>query len=76
MQLLSGQVGEKTAALRAAVFSLSAKNRGGGVETPPPCAARVNTKIKVAIVAENGVSKLPTGIFDIYHVMFFTRENI
>ena len=33
----------KTAALRAAVFALSAKNRKGGVQTPtPPGPARVN----------------------------------
>ena len=37
-------MGENPAALRAAVFSLSSKNpRGGGVQTPPPSRARVNT---------------------------------
>ena len=30
------EVGENPAALRAAVFLLSAKNRRGGVQTPPP----------------------------------------
>ena len=34
-------MGENSAALRAAVFSLSSKNlRGGGVQTPPPPAGR------------------------------------
>ena len=33
---MGGKVGENQAALRAAVFSLSSKNRrGGGVQTPP-----------------------------------------
>ena len=36
-----GKVGENPAALRAAVFSLSSKNLGGGgVQTPPPPAGR------------------------------------
>ena len=35
---MGDKVGENPAALRAAVFLLSAKNRrgGGGVQTPPP----------------------------------------
>ena len=33
---MGGKVGENPAALRAAVFSLSSKNLGGSVQTPPP----------------------------------------
>ena len=33
---MGDKVGENPAALRAAVFLLSAKNRRGGVQTPPP----------------------------------------
>ena len=39
--MMGGKVGENTAALRAAVFSLASKNlREGGVQTPPPPAGR------------------------------------
>ena len=38
---MGDKVGENPAALRAAVFLLSAKNRrGGGVQIPPPSAGR------------------------------------
>ena len=37
-----GKVGENPAALRAAVFSLSPKNLGGGRSNAPPSRARVN----------------------------------
>ena len=39
---MGDKVGENPAALRAAVFLLSAKNRrGGGVQTPPPAGRRL-----------------------------------
>ena len=41
---MGDKVGENPAALRAAVFLLSAKNRRGGCSnTPPPSRAKVNT---------------------------------
>ena len=42
---MGDKVGENPAALRAAVFLLSAKNRRGGVfKHPPPSRAKVNIK--------------------------------
>ena len=38
---MGDKVGENPAALRAAVFLLSAKNRRGGVQTPPPAGRRL-----------------------------------
>ena len=40
---MGDKVGENPAALRAAVFLLSAKNRRGGVFNTPPSRAKVNT---------------------------------
>ena len=48
---------QKTAALRAAVFSLSAKNRKGGVQTPPS-RARVNIRMKSETQALSGGIKI------------------
>ena len=44
---MGDKVGENPAALRATVFLLSAKNRGGGVQTPPPSRAKVKGEISV-----------------------------
>ena len=42
---MGDKVGENPAALRAAVFLLSAKNRKVGVQTPPPSRAKVKDDV-------------------------------
>ena len=44
---MGDKVGENPAALRAAVFLLSAKNRRGGVQTPPPAGRRLKLLFNV-----------------------------
>ena len=50
---MGGKVGENPAALRAAVFSLSSKNRRGGGRSnaPPPSRARVNDAVRRIVSA-------------------------
>ena len=43
---MGDKVGENPAALRAAVFLLSAKNRRGGVQTPPPAGRRLIQSVR------------------------------
>ena len=46
---MGGKVGENPAALRAAVFSLSSKNRrGGGVQTPPPAGRGLTSPLTIS----------------------------
>ena len=45
---MGDKVGENPAALRAAVFLLSAKNRRGVFKHPPPSRAKVNCIFKLA----------------------------
>ena len=44
---MGDKVGENPAALRAAVFLLSAKNRMGGVQTPPPAGRRLKKLLRI-----------------------------